>query len=386
VQEDMNRELARLKLVPYKSGAPRELALDLRENLNVASRDAAFIDLARSTFLHRLRALGIHFAEKLALSQDSATWAEKWLLQWTPEAEIEIVEANLKGETVEVAAAYQLREELERCEDISLAARIIRQACECGLLRIFAGALGTLRRLLVDAAGFAEAALAARELSLLVRYGDIRRFDLTPLRPVLQQLFLRAALLLADAASCDDRAAGQMVQAMNMMESVAREHDALVDTATWQKALRALARRDDLNARLSGAAFAILLEHTLVSDEDCAREVSRRLSPGLPAELGAGWFEGLSGRNRYALLSRIALWKELDGYIQGLDDAAFRRAVVFLRRAFGAFEPAQKNSLAELLGELWGLGAEQAAERLQADFSEQEQQKLDELNSFDFEF
>jgi hypothetical protein len=150
--------------------------------------------------------------------------------------------------------------------------------------------------------------------------------------------------------------------------------------------LSKLAWRDDLNTKLSGIAFSILLEHNLASEEDCAKEVSRRLSPGVPADVGAGWIEGLSGRNRYALLSRVALWRELDNYIQQLDEEAFLRSVVFLRRAFGEFEPNQKNSIAELLSELWGTNAEKTAEILQEELTEKETEKLDELKDFDFEF
>lgn len=385
VQVDMAQELKRLKLTTYKSAVAQELALDLRENLKVKSKEAAFIDLNRSTFLHRLKTLGIHFAQQQRVSQDSATWAEKWTLQWTPEVEIEIVETNLKGETLEIAAAYQLREQLINCSDISLAAAIIRQACECNLSAIFDSALSILQQLLVDSASFKDTAHAARELSLLLQYGSIRNFDLEPLKPVLQQLFLRASLLLIDASTCDDKAANEMVPAINVMEIISQEQYELVDTEMWQKELHTLAWRDDLNTKLSGLAFSILLEHNLVSEEDCAKEVSRRLSPGVPADLGAGWFEGLSGRNRYALLSRISLWKELDRYVQQLDEEEFFRSVVFLRRAFGNFEPNQKNSIAELLSDLWGMDTASTAEALQQELTEEETGKLDELNDFDFE-
>lgn len=385
VQEDLNRELSRLKLEAYKTPLPQELALDLRENLRVKSEAAAFLDLNRSTLLHRLAVLGIEFAKQLVVSQDGASWAEKWLLQWTPETEIQVVEANLKGETLEIAAAYQLREQLQDTPGVAKAAGVIRAACECRLLGIFDNALSVLQGCLVDAGDFREVASAARELALLLQYGDVRRFELTPLNPIMQQLFLRNALLLVSSASCDDQAATGILSGMSMLEHVAREHFELVDVALWRRELYDLAFRDDRNTRLSGAAFAILLEHNLVSDEDCAREVSRRLSPGVPADLGAGWFEGLSGRNRYALLSRVPLWRELDAYVRSLDDAEFRRAVVFLRRAFGTFEANQKNSIAELLGELWGGSVEATAEALQAELSEEENEKLAELNDFDFD-
>jgi hypothetical protein len=386
VQEDMNQELKRLKLLNYKTAVAQELVLDLRENLKVKTKEAAFIDLNRSTFLHRLKVLNIHFAEQLHVSQDSATWAEKWNLRWTPEVEIEVVEANLKGETLEIATAYELKERLANCADISLAAKVIRDACECNLVNIFDNALSTLQTLLVDSNNFRETAFAARELSVLIQYGDLRQFNLEPLVPVLQQLFLRASLLLVDASTCDDKAATSIVEAINVMENISREQYELVDTETWQKELQTLAWRDDLNTKLSGTAFSILLEHNLADEEDCSKEVSRRLSPGVPADLGAGWIEGLVGRNRYALLSRISLWRELDNYVQSLDEEEFFRSVVFLRRAFGQFEPNQKNSIAELLGDFWGMGAEATAELLQADLTEQETEKLDELNDFDFEF
>lgn len=386
VQEDMRQELKRLKLTNYKSAVAQELSLDLRENLKVKSREAAFIDLNRSVFLHRLKVLNIHFAEQQRVLQDSATWAERWNLRWSPEVEIEIVEANLKGETLEIAAAYELKERLNNCTDIFIAAQVIKDACECNLAAIFSNALAALQQLLVDAANFKDTAHAARELSLLVQYGSIRQFNLAPLEPILQQLFLRASLLLVDAASCDDKAATELLKAVNVMELISQEQYELVDTTTWQQELQKLAWRDDLNTKLSGVAFSILLEHNMVSEEDCAKEVSRRLSPGVPADLGAGWFEGLSGRNRYALLSRVALWKELDAYVQQLEEEEFFRSVVFLRRAFGDFEPNQKNSIAELLGDLWGTGAEVTAENLQSELSEEETGKLDELNDFEFDF
>jgi hypothetical protein len=386
IQENMYQELRRLKLTAYKSPVAKILELDLRENHKVKSVEAAFIDLNRSTFLHRLKVLNIDFARELPVNQDSATWKELWELRWTPEVEIEIVETNLKGETVELAAAYLLKERLVRRLTVSEAAEIMKDACECGLTNLFENAVSALQNLLIDSDDFKETACAARELSVLIQYGDIRRFNLEPLKPILQQLFLRTTLLLISASNCDNRAAKEIGKCINSIELVSQEMYDYVDAELWQNELKQLSARDDLNPILSGIAFSIMLEHNLVSDDDCAKEISRRLSPGTPADHGAGWFEGLSGRNRYALLSRISLWKELDSYISSLDNEEFYHSLVFLRRAFGQFEPAQKNSAAELLGELWGTGIEKIAEILQPELSEEETKKLNELNDFDFEF
>jgi hypothetical protein len=305
-------------------------------------------------------------------------------LRWTPEAEIELVESALKGETVELATALVFQSRLEQSANIAAAAGVVREACECGMMDAMEQARIVLQRLAVDSGAFAEVADAAADLAMVIGYGDIRRFDNTKLIPLLQQLFLRGTLLLVEAANCDQQAAGQMVDAIHRMNAIALEHFAVVDEADWIKQLTELADRDDRNPKLSGYACAILLERNLMEADKLAQEVARRLSPGIEADLGAGWFEGLSLRNRYALLARLSLWEQIAAYVASLDAEQFKRALVFLRRAFGGFGAAEKRTICENLGEIWGLGQETAGDLLQRELSEAEQQSIDELKDFDF--
>lgn len=384
VQDDLNREIKRLKLEKYRTAVAQELELDLRENRRVKSEEAAYLDLHRSVLLHRLAVLGIGFARKQETNQQAASWAERWVLQWTPEAEIQAVESTLKGETIQVAAAYALYERLQGSPDLAEAAKLIRTACECRLTDAMGEATRVLQELAVEAGSFEQIAAAAFELSALIRFGSVRRLDTGSLVPLLRQLFLRGSLLLLDAANCNDEAAGARAEAIQQLNAVAQEHYEEVDEELWLGQLRELASRDDRNAKLSGFTFAIMLERNEVSAEACSQEVSRRLSPGVPADLGAGWFEGLSMRNRYALLSRTALWEQLDAYVNSLDEEPFYRSLVFLRRAFSGFEPRERATVTELLGDLWGAGAEETSERLQQPLGDEEKRKLDELNEFDF--
>ena len=110
----------------------------------------------------------------------------------------------------------------------------------------------------------------------------------------------------------------------------------------------------------------------------------RRLSPGVPADLGAGWFEGLTRKNRRALIARLSLWRQLSDYLDALDSAEFKRALVFLRRALCSFTPGEKSDVAENLGEIWGLDPHQAADVLMRGPTAQEQALLSQLDEFDF--
>jgi Family of unknown function (DUF5682) len=385
IQDDFNREVARLKLEPYKTAVKRELDLDLRENRRVKSQEAAFLDLHRSSFLHRLAVLNVEFAKKVAVRQEGTNWAERWALQWTPEAEIAIVEAVLLGETIELATAFKFKQQLEKCTSIAEASTVIRQACECGMSGSIELARQTLQRLANDSSDFIALAGATQELGLVIRYGDVRQFDAEPLKPLLEQLFLEGALTLLGASNCDLAAAKKMVVGMNELNKVALDYTSLVNEGLWVAELQKLAQADHLNPLISGYACALLVERNLISNEELAREVSRRLSPGIAADLGAGWFEGLAKRNRYALLTRLALWEQLDKYVGSLTDDEFKRALVFLRRAFGDFSPAEKRSITENLGEIWGVSADNVSEVVNQQLTEEEEKKLGELSDFNFE-
>ena len=384
VQEDFYRQLKTLRLEKFRTAELQRLDLDLREKLNVKSEAAALGDLRRSFFLHRLRVLGVHFATLLPSRQQGANWGEYWELRWTPEAEIEVAESALMGDTVEGATAFALKERADSSAAIAEAAAIFQDAFLCGMPAAASHALSVLQGLGVDAAAIDQVADTAARLSLVVRYGDLRRFDPAPVVPLIKQLYLRACLTLAGACVCDAKAAPAVTQAMDQLNSLQLSHDFLEEDR-WLDLLADISDRDDLNTRCSGFAMAILLERGKADEALLSREVARRLSPGVPAELGAGWFEGLAGKNRYALIARLSLWRQLDDYLSTLDSDTFRRALVFLRRAFAGFSPSEKNDIAENLGEIWGVNSAQAAEALMNDTTEAEQAVLDSLDEFDFD-
>ncbi len=384
IQADFYRLLKQLKLEKYKTTVAQTLELDLRENMRVKSEEAAFLDLSRSFFLHRLQMLGISYAAKQRTDQAKATWAEHWNMCWTVEAEIQLVESALRGETVELAAAFALKERIDESQTIDGAAAIIEDACLCGMPESVELAVAALQRLAVDAVSVKEIAHTVHSLSAVIRYGSIRRLDYSPLVPIVQQLFLRACLIMPDHCSCDNKAAGAVIEAMTMLNEASINHE-FTDGERWIALLLELSERDDINTKVSGFAAAILLERGLISNEQLATEVERRLSKGIPADLGAAWFEGLALKNKYALIARISLWEKLSEYLDTLDNEAFKRALVFLRRSFVSFTAKERSDIAENLAEVWGLHAEQVSDILNRATSEEEQEMLSELDDFDFD-
>ena len=87
IQSDFERELSRLKLQKYKTAVEQQPldARPARESAGEKQKKRPISDLNRSTFFHRLRILQVPFAAPAPTRQQSATWAENWTLQWTPE-------------------------------------------------------------------------------------------------------------------------------------------------------------------------------------------------------------------------------------------------------------------------------------------------------------
>jgi len=383
IQSDFLSKLKALKLEKYKELVATPLQLDLRENLRVKSKESAFLDLNRSFFLYRLVTLGIDFAKIERNRQDNATWAENWILQWTPEAEIQIVESVLKGDTIDEAVAFVLGERLNNAISISEIADIIEAAFNCGIPKIVEGAGRKLDEMASGAVSIHEIAVTTSKLSDMILFGDIRKLDRKPLEPIVKRLCIRAALILAGESACDDMAAVILVEDIQSIHNVFVLHDFL-DKDLWFDKLMEVSNRDDLNTKISGLATAILLD-TGKTDENTLRiEVARRLSAGMPAELGANWVAGLSIRNHYALIGRLTLWESLSEYMDSLDEEEFRRSLVFLRRAFVDYSSKEKDMIAENLGEIWGLNAAVVSEIINSEVKEVDTEILEDFDFGDF--
>lgn len=384
VQEDFTRQLKELKLDRFRKAKGEEIELDLRENLRVKSEKSAFLDLNRSAFLHRLLVCGIKFGEKTYRQQENATWAEKWIISWSPEVEIQIVEASLNGDTIESAANFMLNSRLLNANSLSETADILSRAFDCGLADCVKTSVRAVQKLAVECASVTDSGRTINTLSGIIRFGNIRRIDTEPIVPLVQQIFLRFCLQADTAAICDRNAADEIITAVSYVNEACLAHDFL-DTELFLKLLNELADNDKVNPLISGFACAVLMERGKLDSDKLSELISRRMSKGNPPADGALWFEGLSRKNRRSLISRISIWEKLVDFIAELDDDEFKPVLICLRRTFGDFSPSEKSDIAENIGEVMGVSAEQAAEFVMAEITEEEQEAIDLLDDFDFD-
>ena len=84
------------------------------------------------------------------------------------------------------------------------------------------------------------------------------------------------------------------------------------------------------------------------------------------------------------MIARLTLWEKLSEYLDTLDEEEFKRALLFLRRAFADFTSLEKNQIAENLGEIWQVNPQQVSEVLNENLTETDMSILEGLEEFDF--
>lgn len=70
-----------------------------------------------------------------------------------------------------------------------------------------------------------EIARTMSTLSLMLRYGDIRKLNMEVLIPILEQLFLRVCLMLPSESTCDNEAATKLSESIIILHNVVENHD-----------------------------------------------------------------------------------------------------------------------------------------------------------------
>ncbi|TQM64987.1 DUF5682 family protein [Humibacillus xanthopallidus] len=338
---DLARQQKSLRL--KATAASTAVQLDLRRESQ----------LARSVLLHRLAVLDVPWGTALDAGRTMGTFKEAWELEWTPELSVAVIEASLYGTTVRSAAEARIAEEAAEAADLGVLGRLIEQCLLADLpqgLRAVVAALAERTARQHDTRGLLE---TVEPLARTCRYGDVRGVDVADVSHVLQTVVVRAAVgLRAACSSLDDDGAAAMRTAVE----AAHRGVALVDRADlrdpWAEALVAVGRDESIHGAVAGRVNRLLLDGSLLTHEEAAARLSRRLSPGTPAPAAAAWLDGFLAGEALLLIHGDDLLSLIDEWLAGATEEAFEDLLPLVRRTFSRFQPAERRLIGTHLRDL----------------------------------
>jgi hypothetical protein len=304
-------------------------------------------DLARSRLLHRLRMLGVEWGMVERTGSKVSTFHEVWRVQWQPEFEVALIEANVWGNTVESAAAAKVVADAAKAAEIVGITELLDQAILADLVATIDPLLEAIQDRAAVAADTRHLLAAFLPLARVSRYGDVRGTQAERVMPVFLGLFERGMVgLSAACASLDDDAAEQMVdcigQAHQAVELV--QHAEL--RQEWLQQLQQLADRD-IHGLVRGWCCRLLREQGCIDDESLARTTRLALSLAGDAAAAAAWLRGLLRGSGLLLLHQDALWQAIDRWLVELSAERFTETLPLVRRAFADFTPPERRQMGE---------------------------------------
>jgi hypothetical protein len=317
------------------------------------------IDQARSQLFHRLQLLGLRWIVPAESSvQSQGTFRETWESRWDPEYSVAIVEASVWGTTVESAATARVQKIIDEGSLVELT-----QAVERCLLADLPQALNRLLTTLADKAALDADVVhlmdALPALARAQRYGDVRQTDTRALRSVSEVMVVRICAGLRQAvASLDATNAAAMRRridhvnaAVGLLNEVVNDTDDSASSSQaelrsrWLETLATMIDRTDVHGLLLGRIVRLLLDAERL--KDVPLRLQRALSAGVPAAEKAAWVDGFFADGALLLIHDAELRGLLDDWVCQLDDAQFVDMLPLLRRTFGTFAAAERQTIAE---------------------------------------
>lgn len=228
--EDLQRNQKAARLKP--EALEHELSVDLRSESG----------LFRSTLLHRLSVLGVHWGKLTDSGRSRGTFRERWTLSWEPEYAVRLVENLVYGPTIEKAANGRLIQMIGAATSLDAMAALVQGAITANLSEASIAGLAALEDRAARSSECLEILTSVPPLADIIRYGEARKTETARLSGLLERLIVEGGIALAYAArDLDAQASTTLVGAMRKADEaislVEPEQDVL---DAWRNGLAAV--------------------------------------------------------------------------------------------------------------------------------------------------
>jgi hypothetical protein len=285
---------------------------------------------------------------------------EKWALTWSPRVEDALVEHVLYGDSVEAAAIARLRESLaEQAGHAGTTCRRLLEAAGMDLPDLVTQAEQLAGGALDSDDRFVSLCEALGHLTILERYATHRGLRGDAIADLLVRCYDRACFSLGGASAVpEDQQAAVVSGLLGLAEFVQRGRHEGVERALFLEQVRRAAAESPVPF-LRGAFLGALAELRAIGPDALAQEVSGLARAPAEQMVTAGdLIDGILAVSRTSiLLGADALVAALDELLRAADWDSFLMILPRLRGAFERLHERDRDSLAQRVAVLHGLGA-----------------------------
>ncbi|MCW3053219.1 MAG: hypothetical protein JWN14_2389 [Chthonomonadales bacterium] len=340
IQEDLRNQQSSLRLKPEAKPDTKENTKDL--DLRNAN------DLKRSILLHRLNLLRIPWGTLVRTGGGKGTFHEVWDLDWKPEFEVRLIEANVYGNTVREAASQSVFEQADRLQILAELTDLVLRTLKTELpeaIEFLMIRLDWMTALTSDVPHLMD---ALPPLAEVLRYGDVRQMDVGIVGHVVDGLIARICIGLPSAcSSLNDEAAEAMYPRLMGVHNAVSLLQNETHQVAWNATLERLTDMHSLHGLLAGRCCRLLLDQHIWTAEEVGQRLGLALSAANDPLQAAAWIDGLLRDSGEILVHTDALWPLLDRWVVSLPSELFMELLPLVRRTFSTFPAALRRQLGE---------------------------------------
>ncbi len=316
----------------------QHLTLDLRKDSG----------LARSVLFNRLNLLNIPWATSDKYSSTQGTFKEEWTLQWQPEFAVNLIDASRFGNTIEQAATRSISEQIAELDTVAALAKLLEKIRQADLNAVMPTAIARLQTLAALSADLPDLMNALLSLVQELRYGSVRASSGEILQDLIDGMIIRICNGLANAClQLNEDAAYDMIQAIDKTHAAIAAINDEEARSRWVDALHQVIEHGSCPPLLTGRCTRLLYDLGKFEIEDLHHAFALATSVANDVEETAAWLEGLLYQGAVLLLHDDAFFKQLDDWLQSLEEEDFMRILPLLRRVMTTFSPQELQQLGE---------------------------------------
>ncbi|NOQ37183.1 MAG: hypothetical protein GQ569_15040 [Methylococcaceae bacterium] len=336
------------------------LSLDLRKDSG----------LARSVLFNRLNILNIAWAT-ISHASTLGTFKEDWALSWQPEFALNLIDASRFGNTIEQAASRCMIGQIAELSTVASLAACLEEIRQADLNSIMPTAIKRLQTLAALSADLPDLMQALLSLVQELRYGSVRSNSGESLQALVDSMIIRICNGLANAClQLNEDAAYEMIEAIDKTHAAIAAINDEEPRNRWIEALNQVTEHGSCPPLLTGRCTRLLYDLGQRKIEDLHHAFALATSAANEVTDTAAWLEGLLYQGAILLLHDDAFFKQLDDWLQDLEEDDFMRILPLLRRVMTSFNQHELKQLGERV--LQGATETQAEENklIDADLAE----------------
>lgn len=319
------------------SKTEKDLVLDLRKQF----------DLERSTFLFRLKLMGLNWAKQEQI-EGKGTFKEAWNLKYKPELTLQIIELAIFGNTVEEAAFNLAKTKANKSQKINEITNLLEDVVPANLPKLAEVLTRKLDSISIASNDIVEMMDAIPNLTNIVLYGNVRNIDYTNISKILNSFIIRVTASGIDTCcGINQEQATELIEKISQMDMSIGSINNDYYISLWHRYLTNLRSVKSINPMISGFASRMLYDKTKITTEEMLNSMSFYTSPANKPNEIAYWFEGFFRKSGTILILDDNLWTMLDSWIQSLEYEKFIEFLPIMRRTFSSYSKTEKEKLAQ---------------------------------------